>query len=165
VAPDYHPESYNGIACEYNPNANTPGTGASCDELYQTQSQQCLDYCGPLTPNGCDCFGCCELPAGTGQFVWLGSDADGTKLGSCSIAVVNDPTRCEPCKPVAACLNGCDVCELCLGKEELPPECYENDAGPPQQCPPGVQACGLVGQDPCPVNFYCTTGCCQEVPQ
>src|SRR5262245_34354102 len=107
VAPDYHPEHVNGSSCEYNPNANTPGTSASCDEMYNMQSNTCLSYCGPLTPNGCDCFGCCELPAGGGNYVWLGSEnPKGT--GSCSIAVVGDPTKCEPCKPVAACLNTCE---------------------------------------------------------
>jgi hypothetical protein len=170
TSPDYHPESYNGASCAYDPNANTSGTPFTCDELYQTQSQLCLDYCGPLTPNGCDCFGCCELPAGSGKFVWLGSDADGTNTGSCTQDLVNDPTRCEPCQPVAGCLNGCEPCELCLGKDTLPPECYQDGGmgtggGTGGQCPPNVQPCGLAGQDPCPVNFYCITGCCQEVPQ
>jgi hypothetical protein len=164
VAPNYYPESFNGAQCEYDTSANTPGTGASCDELYQTQSQTCLDYCGPLTPNGCDCFGCCELPAGSGSFVWLGSDADGTKEGSCDRDSVSDPSRCEPCLPVAACLNGCAPCELCIGKEVLPPECYENDAGTPQQCSDGVQPCGLAGQEPCAAGYSCITGCCIATP-
>ncbi|MCC6556986.1 MAG: hypothetical protein IT372_28880 [Polyangiaceae bacterium] len=168
VSPDYHPESSNGDACAHNPNANTPGTSGTCDELYNAQSQACHDYCGPLVPNGCDCFGCCELPAGSGQYVWLGSDANGDKTGSCSRDVIDDPTKCEPCLPVAGCLNGCDPCELCLGKDTLPPECYPDGGaggGPTGQCPGGDQPCGLPGQDPCPATHYCITGCCQEVPQ
>lgn len=183
VAPGYHPESNNGASCAYNLNANTPGTSGSCADLYQTQSQACRDYCLPLTPNGCDCFGCCELPAGGGNYVWLGSDADGTGDGSCTRNDINDPTKCEPCQPVAGCLNECGPCELCIDKETLPPECYQQgsggggvggggvgsggagNGGPIGQCPATVQPCGLQGQDPCPTNFYCITGCCQEVPQ
>jgi hypothetical protein len=171
--PDYYPESQNGVTCEYNTNANTPGTSGSCDDIYMTQSQACLDYCGPLTPNGCDCFGCCELPAGGGEYVWLGSDADNTKTGSCTIADIDDPTKCQPCLPVAGCLNGCATCELCIGKDELPPECGGGGAGGDggsggsgggQECN-GAQQCGLAGQAPCAAGYYCITGCCQAVPE
>ena len=174
VAPNYYPESNNGAACEYDLGANTPGTSGSCADLYQTQSDACLAYCGPLTPNGCDCFGCCELPAGGGEYVWLGSDTDDTGMGSCSKGVIDDPARCQPCQPVAGCLNDCGTCELCLGKDTLPPECFldggmgaggAGGGGIGSQCPPTVQPCGLQGQDPCPNNYYCITGCCQEVPQ
>jgi hypothetical protein len=167
TAPDYYPESCNGTACAHDPNASTPGTTDSCAELLATQSQQCLDYCGPLTPNGCDCFGCCELPAGSGMYVWLGSDDNciGSDGGSCSQSGISDPGSCEPCQPVTACLNDCDTCELCIGKTTLPPECYDPDGGGGQECPEGVQQCGLPGQDPCPSAFYCISGCCQPIPQ
>ena len=173
VDPNYYPETYNGAACAYDPNANTPGTSGSCDDLYAAQSDTCYSYCGPLTPNGCDCFGCCELPAGSGSYVWLGSDDDGDQSngGTCDIASVADPSKCAPCLPVAACLNGCDTCELCIGKTELPPECFEGGTGGGggaggggQQCNDGVQPCGLEGQDPCADGFYCITGCCIEQP-
>ncbi|MGK3994971.1 hypothetical protein [Sorangium sp. So ce1024] len=192
VAPGYHPESSNGAMCAYNPAASTPGAqGKSCSELNRKQSDLCHATCGPLTPNGCDCFGCCELPAGSGLYVWLGSDADGTGQGSCSRDSISDPSRCEPCTPVDACLNECGRCELCLGKDTLPADCFETgtggggvggggvggggaggapgtggsgtggDAG--GQCAPGVQPCGLAGQDPCAADHYCITGCCQPV--
>ncbi|MEP7126055.1 MAG: hypothetical protein ABJE95_34300 [Byssovorax sp.] len=192
TAPGYYPESKEGNKCAYDKNANTPGSGGTCDELYATQSQACHDYCGPLTPNGCDCFGCCELPAGKGKYVWLGSeDANGN--GSCSLAVLDDPAKCQPCLPVQGCLNHCDPCELCIGKTTLPPECNPGTGGSGStgagtastgsattgsattgsattgsgggmQCDTGVQACGLPGQGPCPNNFYCITGCCQQIP-
>ncbi len=183
VAPGYHPEAESGATCAYDTGANTPGTPSSCDELYQTQSQACMDYCGPLTPNGCDCFGCCELPAGGGKYVWLGSETNG--LGTCTIADVGDPSKCEPCLPVAACLNTCGTCELCIGKTELPPECFPDggstsssgggggsttsstssgSGGGGSQCADGVQPCGLPGQGPCPLNYYCITGCCIKQP-
>jgi hypothetical protein len=168
MAPEYYPESNNGSACEYNPNANTPGTGASCDELYMTQTQTCYDICGPLTPNGCDCFGCCELPGNPGNYVWLGSE-DASGAGKCTLANLTDPSYCEPCKPVKACLNPCDPCELCVGKDTLPPECFPDggtpDGGTTEQCPPGIQPCGLAGQPNCPSGWSCITGCCQENPK
>ena len=178
TAPGFYPESNEGSKCTYDPKANTPGTGGTCDELYTTQSQTCHDYCGPLTPNGCDCFGCCELPAGKGNYVWLGSeDANGN--GSCTLADLADPAKCQPCLPVKACLNTCDPCELCIGKTTLPPECTPGSgssgsgssgsgnttgSGGGTQCPAGVQECGLPGQSTCPNNSYCITGCCQQIP-
>ncbi|MBK8251673.1 MAG: hypothetical protein IPK82_03280 [Polyangiaceae bacterium] len=170
-----HPEPNS--VCPYDLNAQIPGTPLGCDELLQMQSQTCYDVCKPLTPNGCDCFGCCELPAGTGKFVWLGSKDEATGLGSCTQDAINDPTKCEPCIPVPGCYNGCDPCELCIGKDTLPPECNPGGTGGAggtgtggtgtggsigTQCPPGVQACGLPGQALCPPDFYCITGCCIE---
>ncbi len=187
VPPNYYPESVNGAACAYDPNTNISGTNKTCAELYQAQSQICHDICGPLTPNGCDCFGCCELPAGGGKYVYLGS-VDGAGNGTCTIADVADPDKCQPCLPVAACLNTCGTCELCLGKTELPPECFPDagvpdsgipDSGMPDsgssssssssssggsQCSDGVIPCGLPGQLPCPGGYYCITGCCQKIP-
>lgn len=183
VAPGYYPESQLGDVCEYNESANISGTNQSCAELYAAQLQDCHDYCGPLTPNGCDCFGCCELPAGTGKYVWLGSE-DSNGNGTCTLADLADPTKCQPCLPVAGCLNPCDKCELCIGKTMLPPECYPDggsgsssgsggagssgssssggDVG--GQCPPELTPCGLPGQAACPQGQYCITGCCQKVP-
>ena len=34
-----------------------------------------------------------------------------------------DPDKCKPCKPVTACLNTCQHCEICLGKPTLPADC------------------------------------------
>ena len=183
VAPMYYPESSEGSKCAYDPKANTSGTSQTCDGMYNTQTKACHDYCGPLTPNGCDCFGCCELPAGKGNYVWLGSE-DAAGNGSCKIADISDPTKCQPCLPVKACLNDCGPCELCIGKTTLPPECFPNPgstsssssgagagggsststgSGGGTQCAPGVQVCGLPGQGPCAAGAYCVTGCCQII--
>jgi len=163
VAPGYFPEPENGAQCAYDPNASISGTQKSCEELNAAQSQQCADVCGPLTPNGCDCFGCCELPAGSGEYLWLGSE-DEFGNGSCSLGSITDPTKCYPCTPVAGCLNDCDTCELCLGKTELPPECLDPDGGGTEQCPGGQTPCGLPGQEECLPAYYCVTGCCQKTP-
>jgi hypothetical protein len=88
--------------------------------------------------------------------VWLGSEAGGE--GTCTLDVLDDPALCRPCTQVAACLNTCDTCEICIGKPELPPECTV------QICENGEQVCGQPGQDPCPAGYFCVTGCCQEVP-
>ncbi|MEP7122118.1 MAG: hypothetical protein ABJE95_14460 [Byssovorax sp.] len=162
-----HPEPI--AKCAYNPGANISGTNQTCAQLDQQQSATCLSFCGPITPNGCDCFGCCELPASSGKFVWLGSVDEATNMGSCTAAVLNDPTKCEPCQPVPGCLNTCAKCELCIGKTTLPPECFPDggvgdggspDGGTSTQCPTGVQPCGLPGEALCPLDYYCITGCC-----
>lgn len=145
----------------------------TCDENFNTQPQECLDKCEPLAPNGCDCFGCCELAPDT--FVWLGSTEEGTNNGSCTLASVGSPTfleDCHPCTPVPGCFNDCGTCELCVGKTTLPPECFPSgeggaggSGGSPQDCPDGIRACGLPGQDPCPSKTYCITGCCVPIPE
>lgn len=159
VASEYPPSG--DVKCAYDAAASIPGTSQSCAELEQAQLPQCGTYCGPLTPNGCDCFGCCELPQGSGKFVWLGSVVNGA--GSCDLANIDDPTQCKPCTPVGSCLNGCAECELCIGKETLPAHCRQPDGGS-GQCAPGVTPCGLEGQAPCPSGSYCITGCCIVVP-
>ncbi len=144
-----------------------------------TQTSLCLDVCRPLTPNGCDCFGCCTFDALAGrpdaeggEWVWLGSgigDSDDGE-GTCTFDDINDTTLCKPCEPVADCFNDCGECELCLGRTELPEECLMDypdasvpDGGmyPPPRCPEGVQPCGLEGDEECPLDYYCVTGCCQ----
>lgn len=163
VAPGYYPEPERGAQCEYDPDFTVKGR--SCVDANASQSDACADYCGPLTPNGCDCFGCCELPAGGGKFVWLGSQgADGNTV--CTMDKLADPTVCHPCLPVQGCFNDCAPCEVCIGKPLPDPGCGEGGGGGGggEQCPGGEQACGLQGQAPCPSGSYCVTGCCQVVP-
>ncbi len=157
VSPNYDPY---GSKCSYDPSKGIPGTSSTCAQLQTTQSNQCLSYCGPLTPNGCDCFGCCAIPdsGGTVHSVFLGSLDSSGKNGTCTLADVADPNKCRPCTQVSACLNTCDHCELCIGKTTLPPDCTQ------QTCDPGVQLCGQPGQSPCADGYYCVTGCCQPVP-
>lgn len=181
VSPKYPPE---GVAtCAFNIDANTPGTPESCGRvpghsgedpgMYDRQSAACLNFCGALTPNGCDCFGCCELPAAGGKYVWLGSETDGQ--ATCTRADVSDPDKCRPCTPVKGCLNTCERCELCLGKDTLPADCSPQppDGGSagtggtgtcPQVCGAGVQKCGN-GCGSCAAGFFCLTGCCIPVPE
>ena len=160
ASPNYYPESWNGASCAYDPTFKLTPT-LSCPQAQTTQSQVCTNYCGPLVPNGCDCFGCCQIPVpntSTTVTVWLGSE-DGNGNGSCNINSLTNPAKCEPCTQVqGACLNTCDHCELCVGKTTLPPDCVS------QVCPAGKQACGLPGQAACPTGATCITGCCQANP-
>jgi hypothetical protein len=172
IPPNYYPEPEN--ECQYNgPDTVIPPTGKTCGELNLAQSDACKAYCGPLTPNGCDCFGCCELPAASGKYVWLGSEGV-TGNTVCTIANIDDPDFCHPCAPVQDCLNDCEPCEICIGKPEPDPGCGEGGGGaggsgaggspPGGQCPDTVQECGLQGQEPCPAGYFCNTGCCYPVP-
>ena len=152
--------------CRYDPATQVAGANQSCDELSSAQAPECLDTCLPLTPNGCDCFGCCELPAGSGRFVWIGSTQNGT--GSCDAASAGDLTRCKPCTQVKSCLNTCEPCEVCVGRPATDPRnCADagaGDAGEPARCPIGRAPCGQHGEATCSGGSYCITGCCVPIP-
>jgi cysteine-rich repeat protein len=125
------------IGCEYDPNNN----------MCETQMPpECLDFCVPLLPNGCDCFGCCEID---GQFVYL----DGAE---CALDNIDS---CQSCTFFENCNNPCEpeLCELCFGQDpdDLPPECDEPGCGE------GLDPC-LLPED-CPESFYCQTGCCVPI--
>jgi hypothetical protein len=157
--PDTYPPSGD-VQCEYDPATNVSGAPASCEGLAAEQSMMCAETCGPLVPNGCDCFGCCELPAGSGDFVWLGSNTDGS--GSCSEETLGDPSACRPCTPVPSCFNACDECELCAGRLASDDTCAAPDDN---VCGADYQPCGRPGQDPCSPDTYCITGCCITIPR
>jgi len=157
VSPDYPPSGDS--QCSYDVNASIPGTSATCTDLQSQQSATCLSTCLPVTPNGCDCFGCCELPAGGANYVWIGSTSGG--VGSCDEAHLADPLLCRPCTPVTSCFNDCNPCEICAGRPAPAPDC---DLGTYAQCARGQQACGLPGQGACSVQEYCVGGCCVVAP-
>jgi hypothetical protein len=148
--------------CTYNPNANIPGTGMNCAQASAMQSDVCDEYCGPLTPNGCDCFGCCEVHVGNEiHVVYLGTEDSGGN-GTCNLDDVADPDLCAPCTIVPGCFNDCtpEDCELCIGQVELPEGCEE------AKCPEGLQSCDpALNSSDCPEGMVCITGCCNPVPQ
>ncbi len=133
VDPTFYPEPWNGDACAYEGDGYQVNSGedGTCGFLYENQSDDCIDYCAPLVPNGCDCFGCCELPAGGGNFVWLGSEGvDDQNPTVCTEAEVGNPAVCHPCTPVQdECYNACELCEVCIGKPVPPPECFGGEGG------------------------------------
>jgi hypothetical protein len=140
------------------------------------QPDGCAEGCGVLTPNGCDCFGCCTFPELNGGYVFLGSYIGNE--GSCTLDDLQNPDLCRSCTPAGNCLNTCERCELCLGKTEIPADCFPGTGGTggmggsggsgsggmggsgDLRCNPGVQACGLPSDPPCPAGGFCLTGCC-----
>jgi hypothetical protein len=93
--------------CDYQ---EDPPPSASCPE---PQTDSCHDFCDPLTPNGCDCFGCCTFPEisdrteeNGGKFVYVGS-RDGDDNPTCTLDDVTDTEKCHPCTPVEDCYNDC----------------------------------------------------------
>ncbi len=148
--------------CEYDPDASIPGYAGNmdCTNALDGQSAECEAFCEELTPNGCDCFGCCmvDLDNGSTVTVYLGSKVDGDGDSTCTVDVLDDPALCHPCTQVPACINTCDDCEVCFGDDDpLPPEC-----GGEQVCSREQQQCGQIGQDQCPEGQFCLTGCCQQ---
>jgi hypothetical protein len=123
------------------------GTGAcrSC-----SVGPSCSDSCLPRVPNGCDCFGCCQ--------VWHNGIRAATVLleASCTLAELGDPTKCVPCTQAPDCLNTCGECELCTGRSlaDLPPSC---DAATCE----GALSCASNAD--CPALTYCQQGCCLTV--
>ena len=151
-------------------------------------TQECIDFCSPYSPNGCDCFGCCEIfrEDGTSKNVLIGSE--------CSVDQLDDETICSPCEQSTQCGNSCGRCELCLGRtlEDLPEDCFQPnepaDMGSPQgdmgtaagdmgtpddpdmgtppptpfTCDGEFEPCDANGQCNQGINYYCIQGCCIE---
>jgi hypothetical protein len=135
-----------------------PPSEASCAEMESAQSPACLSACLSVAPNGCDCFGCCELD---GHYVWFGSELNSG--GTCGLDAIGKPDffdRCHPCTPVPSCHNPCDACELCVDRWEVPSGCSTGT----QLCPAGSPPCGLPQQVACAEGQYCITGCCIVLP-
>lgn len=149
-------------------------TGAKSQDDPDCQvSDACIDFCSARTPNGCDCFGCCEftLPNGSTANVLINEDCKEEDLSACTSCV----------KAVDQCNNPCGECELCPGRtlDDLPATCFEGsdpggvgDAGtsggdpelgdsgnvPMPSCESGESAC--LGPADCGNGGYCAMGCC-----
>jgi hypothetical protein len=137
-----------------------------------TLSQRCIDFCAPFVPNGCDCFGCCEVNVGASSiFVAINS--------GCDFDNIQDDSICPRCVQTDACINTCGECELCPGKTiaDLPDTCITNPPGgdgdntppgsdggsnppppPTYTCDGGEPVCAVASD--CAVGYYCQFGCC-----
>lgn len=116
----------------------------------------CIDRCRPRTPNGCDCFGCCQATARNGVVVNV------LLTAGCTEKNVDDAQVCPRCTPQPDCRNDCGECELCLGRKrrDLPQTCRgkPTDPEPTPTCDSGEVPCSDT--QPCPPMFYCQLGCC-----
>ena len=120
----------------------------------------CIDYCGALTPPGCDCFGCCTVcdPANPTECYDIATNP--TTSPNCTTDVLSDPTKCLRCTQVSTCGDsdcGGSTCILCPGQDpsDLPPECNGMTS-----CPTGSTTC--ANGETCPTGTYCDAGslCC-----
>jgi len=132
----------------------TPSGAGNCGSCEVDAT--CIGQCAPRTPNGCDCFGCCEV-----------TRADGSKLAievspSCSLTQLDDPIACPRCIQNTACRNPCGRCELCPGRTsaDLPADCVTSSAlgTPAYRCDEGQPVCASPGE--CVPGTYCQLGCC-----
>jgi len=147
VAPDYPPSGE--ARCKYG-----SSMGVDCAGLEAAQPQACLEACLPVVPNGCDCFGCCELPSGSNHYHFIGA---GSGAQGCQRDDLDNPKTCPPCTPVPSCFNDCAKCETCVDKAP-DPSCGSNGA-----CPVGERSCSADA--PCDTGDYCVTGCCVRAPE
>jgi hypothetical protein len=142
--------------CRYHTECLTGERDSSDPSCEVTAS--CLEFCRPRTPNGCDCFGCCEVTLDDGSTIQV-------RLNDrCTIDDIENETLCPRCVADDACNNDCGTCELCYGRtaEDLPPECYPEDGGVPMYtCDDGV-AC--MSDADCADGGFCSLGCCLAAP-
>jgi hypothetical protein len=124
-----------------------------------TPSQDCIDFCAPLTPPGCDCFGCCTICQGDTCRDVLTNPA---VAPDCTLDTITDEVLCPSCIKVDDCGPPGDdcadlECNLCPGQtpEDLPPECEE------PECPGDLDTC--ASDDDCGDGRYCSFGCCINI--
>jgi hypothetical protein len=120
-------------------------------------SAMCLEFCFPGTPNGCDCFGCCEVTTPAGDVVTIRLD------GTCDYENLDDTDACPRCTQSPDCTNDCGECELCPGRteEDLPDSCTPDGGMGGYECEGGT-TCG-PGLTPCADDEYCYLGCCLPI--
>jgi hypothetical protein len=124
------------------------------DETECGVSAECIANCAPLTPPGCDCFGCCTV-----------CDSDSCRdiaispavSPACTLETLDDPAKCFACVKSTECGGetcGPETCVLCPGQlpEDLPDSCNETPA-----CP-GSTVCS--DSSDCASGDYCASGCC-----
>jgi hypothetical protein len=128
--------------------------GNSCKTKTCEPAQPCIDHCEPITPNGCDCFGCCEV-------TYSGVTAQVRLVSTCKLQLIADTKACPRCVLSPTCQNPCERCELCPGKTraDLPKDCV-GEGGVNYSCD-GRDVCG-ASRD-CAFSEYCSQGCCVQI--
>ncbi len=134
---------------------NSCAAGPDADSCMS--SAPCVAFCQPLTPPGCDCYGCCTIcQDGTCHDVIIHPAV----APECDVEVLDDPSKCPVCTPNPTCRVPCDPssCILCPGQtvDDLPDECSGANT-----CPGAGLAC--EHSTDCNVGQYCNVGCCVDV--
>jgi hypothetical protein len=135
--------------CLQNPAFIGRGACSSC-----VVTPRCHDTCSVRTPNGCDCFGCCDVTRTDSTIVSV------VLTDTCSLKKIDDPQACPRCVLNTSCANPCGRCELCTGRrvEDLPVDCTAaSNTGPRYVC---EDAPVCSGTKTCPLGSYCQLGCC-----
>lgn len=84
-------------------------------------SAGCAEFCAPLAPPGCDCFGCCTRCDSSGCFdVWL---HEGVSRG-CGPDSIGDPSTCIACVKSPECVSLCDGAPVCQTSSDCQPGQY-----------------------------------------
>jgi len=137
-------------SCPFGANQYDP---AQCNT---PETQACVALCAPLTPPGCDCFGCCTLCDPVTN-VCRDVLTNPAVAPNCDADHLSDPVACPACIQRTDCGTPCgaEMCVLCPGQDpnDLPPECNGST-----QCPAGHAECGPGA--PCPTDQFCSVGCC-----
>ncbi len=115
---------------------------------------ECVTNCMPITPPGCDCFGCCTICDDLGCVDILTNPATAPL---CDASVIHDQSKCPSCNKFTQCSGGecgSSECILCPGQteEDLPPECTGHE------CPGGISSCD--DNTDCLSDEFCSAGCC-----
>ena len=131
-------------SCEYT-------GGMNCENMPPNQDEDCIEFCLPFVPPGCDCFGCCEVTDSEGNKVFIFINSPDPE---CSIDNVE---ACNECTQSEDCVNTCEEeeCELCFGEDTLPEGCDENTCDFGDVCETAAD---------CPTDWYCLNQCCYPPP-
>jgi hypothetical protein len=133
---------------------NPPFNPASCASA---TTQACITNCAPLTPPGCDCFGCCTECDATGC---VDIEVNPANAPACDQTTIHDPTKCPTCTKNTQCGSPCGgtTCTLCPGQDPstLPSTCTGGAT-----CPNGGAVC--TASTDCGTSGYCSNGCCITV--
>jgi hypothetical protein len=141
-------------ACLFGQTPTAAGGCSSCEV-----GASCIDNCGALTPNGCDCFGCCDVTRPDASRVSV------ALTEQCSLAAIDDAQRCPRCVMNAQCKNDCGICELCPGRlpADLPDLCRDSGDVPRPVCDEGQRTC--TESTDCGAEHFCQLGCCLRIVQ
>lgn len=131
-----------------------PGNGGGmCKRAVDCKAtDECRDHCLGITPNGCDCFGCCEVQ-------YEGARVPIRLSGTCDMSLISNTQACQRCTINRSCFNECEACDLCPGRkfEDLSLACKNAVTCTTS----GVKSCASAAD--CDSSQYCSQRCCVPI--